>query len=225
MSRVFDSTPRPQGESIRTSLSSPRHMASPTEQSPSAEACPKCGGERDSRRVNVVETECWSCHEPMNIAFGGATGGPSPHPGDFTEAELAAAREAGAKLELRFSKTTQSEYLANVCPHCNQITGDFFLHDYWYLASDENEVSVTFECRVCDRGLRPLCKPRPRRARKQPGAPVVVPSAVAPTPRRERRQLWGKCGSCGQPASPIQVTDGTFYCGLCHRQAAFIPDP
>ena len=31
-------------------------------------------------------------------------------------------------FRLRYSKTTRSEYYANVCPRCNVLSGDFYLH-------------------------------------------------------------------------------------------------
>lgn len=33
------------------------------------------------------------------------------------------------KCEMRFSKTIQSSYFANVCTHCNAIQGDYFVYD------------------------------------------------------------------------------------------------
>jgi hypothetical protein len=44
----------------------------------------------------------------------------------------AMALDQGVKLEFRESATAGTGYRANVCPSCNQITGDFFLHNYYY---------------------------------------------------------------------------------------------
>lgn len=87
----------------------------------------------------------------MKIAFGGEEG-MAFGPEKFTADEIAAARAAGAKLEERFSKTVNSSYLANVGPHCAVITGRFYLHDYWYLAMEENQVVKRLGCAKCGAG-------------------------------------------------------------------------
>jgi hypothetical protein len=33
----------------------------------------------------------------------------------------------GIKMELRYSKTVENEYIANVCPFCNTMQGDWFI--------------------------------------------------------------------------------------------------
>ena len=35
----------------------------------------------------------------------------------------------GVKIELRYSKTVEDKYMANVCPYCNSIQGDWFIHE------------------------------------------------------------------------------------------------
>ena len=133
----------------------------PAEEKPSdvIQTCPKCLSEMETRAVNVVTASCWSCGADMKITFG-EEGGMALSPQNLTEDELAAARDAGAKLEVRHSKTMETEYLANVCPHCDQITGDFFLHDFWDLASSANTIAKKFLCPVCDLGREPIIRRR-----------------------------------------------------------------
>lgn len=37
---------------------------------------------------------------------------------------------------MNYSKTVDSKYLANVCPHGRAISGSFYLYDYWYLSTE-----------------------------------------------------------------------------------------
>ncbi len=115
---------------------------------PLGPTCAKCGSQQEPRVIHVVLGSCWNCHSPMKIAFG-AIGGVALSPPLFTVAELTAARNAGAKLVVRHSRTVSSDYMANVCPGCDQITGDHYLHDFWDLESAETEVSRELGCVSC----------------------------------------------------------------------------
>ncbi|HVT73808.1 MAG TPA: hypothetical protein VHD61_11775 [Lacunisphaera sp.] len=84
----------------------------------------------------------------MKIAFGLGEG-PAYSPIDFSPDELAAARKAGAKLEISFSNTMQESYMANVCPTCGILTGDFYLHDFWDLANEQTKVAESKVCLAC----------------------------------------------------------------------------
>lgn len=164
----------------------------------------------------------------MKIAFGGEEG-MALSPGDLNEAEIAAARAAHAKLEVRFSHTVQSSYLANICPACDAISGNFYLHDYWDLADDSNLVSRRDRCPNCEPGdddedaevERPPAPPVRRRARP---AAAEHSEVEAPPPPAPRAALWGKCGRCGTESCPAKVNEGTFYCFACKRSTPFIPN-
>lgn len=84
----------------------------------------------------------------MKIAFGG-NGNEMLSPEELADPEVQAARKAGARLENRFSRTVGHRYLANVCPHCNQITGSFYLHDYWDLSDGQPGILAAMECPSC----------------------------------------------------------------------------
>jgi hypothetical protein len=44
------------------------------------------------------------------------------------ESLLQAIQARFPNFQLKYSKTTQSQYYANTCPKCGVITGDFYLH-------------------------------------------------------------------------------------------------
>lgn len=194
------------------------------------QSCPKCRSEIEIRAVNVVLGDCWSCGADMKIAFG-VEGGMALSPENLTEDELTAARAAGAKLEVRHSKTVDRDYLANVCPHCDRITGDFYLHDYWDLASPENTVAEKRLCPVCDLGREPVVRRR-RKPRTAVSLQPAVQEQAAPAPIKvpelihspQRRQVWGTCATCRTPVCPIQSPDSRFYCSRCGQTRDFVPD-
>jgi hypothetical protein len=50
-------------------------------------------------------------------------------------------------FRLKYSKTTQSEYYANICPKCGMLSGDFYLHSEpggpFFPTSDEDAIHLT----------------------------------------------------------------------------------
>jgi hypothetical protein len=116
--------------------------------SPPKHPCPKCQHEMEAREIHVIEDECWKCFSPMKIAFG-FTEGLAHAPDDFSPEELIAARNAGVKLEVAHSRTMDSSYMANICPHCSALTGRFYLHEFWHLATNQTKVIETRECSAC----------------------------------------------------------------------------
>jgi hypothetical protein len=87
--------------------------------------------EDKSFKLLIKEIQCWKCHHFMKLAL--LTDGLGMFsPSEFGPRITAMALEQGVKLEFRESATAGTGYRANVCPSCNQITGDFFLHNYYY---------------------------------------------------------------------------------------------
>ncbi|MFA5997638.1 MAG: gamma-glutamylcyclotransferase family protein [Candidatus Paceibacterota bacterium] len=82
----------------------------------------------DKTEVRVVEMQCWNCKKEMKIAF--LDQNTSPEFFDKEAIELAG--KHGVVIEERYSDTRKESYPANVCPHCDSMFGDFFLHNYWY---------------------------------------------------------------------------------------------
>lgn len=84
----------------------------------------------------------------MLIAFGLGEG-VAYSPVQFSSEGLAAARKAGAILEITASRTMGASYMANICPKCRALTGDFYLHDFWELANAQTKVCQSMACLDC----------------------------------------------------------------------------
>jgi hypothetical protein len=200
-----------------------------------ARPCPVCRAEMRVREIHVVQAECWrdECNSPMKVAFGGEEGY-ALGPDDFTDEEIAAARAAGAKLEVRESKTVGASYMANVCPSCDVITGSFYLHDYWHLARDQDRVLSRLSCDRCEGREKPTAKEPVTTPTARP--PALLPESFSTTPELRPKKAaprataptsisaWGTCGHCHTPACPRIITAGRFYCPVCKGQRAFLPD-
>jgi hypothetical protein len=79
---------------------------------------------------------CWKCGNTIKVALN--TEGWSFNPfGEIgilwaktiNERIRKALKQFGVKLELRYSKTINDEYIANVCPYCNAIQGEWFIRE------------------------------------------------------------------------------------------------
>lgn len=82
----------------------------------------------DKEDLRIVRAECWNCKKEMRIAFLGENTSPE----GFGEEDIGLAKSRGVIIEERYSKTRGEAYLANICPHCDEMFGDWFLPDYWY---------------------------------------------------------------------------------------------
>ena len=89
--------------------------------------CPACGHPLPLRTVTIRTTDCWNCGQNVNVAIGDIDG-EGLWQDLFTSEELEFARENGVTLERRFSATAREKYLANICPGCDQIQGNWFLY-------------------------------------------------------------------------------------------------
>lgn len=78
--------------------------------------------------LRIIKIECWKCKKEMLIAFLNDNDGPE----EFSEEVIKIAAEHGVVIENRYSSTRGESYNAFICPHCKVMTGDFYLHEYWY---------------------------------------------------------------------------------------------
>ena len=78
--------------------------------------------------VYVMENyRCWNCKEKMAIAFG-RDGDRTITPAEFVDPDaIIFAKEHGVKLRMQYSKAVKMTYLANICPHCDMIQGNFYI--------------------------------------------------------------------------------------------------
>ena len=105
--------------------------------------CLECGAPLPLRTVTIRTTDCWNCGQNVNVAIGDQDG-VGLWQDLFTAEELEFAQANGVTLERRFSVTAMEKYLANVCPGCDQIQGNWFLyvdpfHDRFNLFKTERQ--------------------------------------------------------------------------------------
>jgi hypothetical protein len=65
------------------------------------------------------EVSCWKCRRSTAVFAWGAESWSTSQPPD----------PRPRTVQLRYSKTTESRYWANVCEHCGALQGDMFLHN------------------------------------------------------------------------------------------------
>lgn len=86
--------------------------------------------------INILVNECWRCKNDMLVSYYDDGTLIPCGPSNFTEKQVAIASNAGCIIKESYSKTMQESYLANICPHCGAMIGDFFYHDYTYIPGD-----------------------------------------------------------------------------------------
>lgn len=91
--------------------------------------CKKCGKHELLSKMLIITSECWNqdCNSPLNVAVIESENGGLITPKDFSQKDVDIAKEHGAIIRSKFSKTAQEEYLANICLHCNQMIGEHYL--------------------------------------------------------------------------------------------------
>jgi len=85
----------------------------------------------------IWETHCWHCGQKIKVAAEINTEGFNPS--NFMDGAMWSKSEddkiestlkaLGANRKLKFSKTINDSYLANVCPYCDALQGDWFVQD------------------------------------------------------------------------------------------------
>jgi predicted HD phosphohydrolase len=84
----------------------------------------------------VWDSKCWKCNNRITVAkdTAGWSFNPFADIGEMwsnsvNENTIRILNKFNVKMELRYSKMANCEYMANVCPYCNNIQGDFFIND------------------------------------------------------------------------------------------------
>jgi hypothetical protein len=85
----------------------------------------------------IWSSKCWKCGKDIKVAINttGWSFNPFPYFGEGlwskekNEKIETTLRTLGVKRELRYSDTIRDKYIANVCPYCDRIQGDWFLDD------------------------------------------------------------------------------------------------
>lgn len=110
--------------------------------------CEKCGNKKDHIFLETYIGPCWKCGCDMKIAVISSNTS-SLEFEDMPSAVLDKARSLGVKLENRYSKTVGASYIANVCPHCNSMTGDFYLHEFTMEGNPTDSIDLGYICGHC----------------------------------------------------------------------------
>lgn len=99
--------------------------------------------------IAAAETDCWKCKSKMKVVaiiapkiIGESEGvGILSNVTRLPEFILQQIQKINPYYQLRYSKMAEDKYFANVCPHCDVISGDFFLHsepgEAFFPTSDE----------------------------------------------------------------------------------------
>lgn len=88
-------------------------------------------------RLNIGTFDCWKCKKPMKVSWITCTSFYGPE--EFSENEIKIAIENGVEIEKVYSKTSNEQYNANICPHCKTFVGKNFIRNYLY----SEEISIT----------------------------------------------------------------------------------
>ena len=110
--------------------------------------CEKCSSPLSMQYLHVVLTSCWKCSDEMKIALidqERALVGPR----EFSPDQVRIATERGALLKEKYSRTMGERYLANTCPNCDFMTGDFYLHHHYDREQRETGVPAGAICWSC----------------------------------------------------------------------------
>lgn len=116
--------------------------------------CVNCGAYQRKRKLWVIDGPCWKCSQPMKVASV-ETAMESILIEKFNEEELRLAKENGAIIQKRYSKTAEGSYLVNVCKSCNSFAGNWYLGVQYLLPAKNGELSSVnfdtgFDCIKCE---------------------------------------------------------------------------
>lgn len=115
--------------------------------------CPGCQTFLRQRKLYVADKSCWRCGRLMKLTYaydGRTIRGPEAY-ADF---EIEVARKEGVILNVRYSKMSNRQYMANVCPHCYAMSGNFFLHREWEDMREKKVLQISLGCIKCKKIYR-----------------------------------------------------------------------
>jgi hypothetical protein len=115
--------------------------------------CKICGEYMIKKDLIVLNERCYNCGNSMMVCYINTNNGYKT-PAEFNKYEIDFARSKNVLLEMRFSKTVNKKYLANICPCCKAFVGGWFLFDDIILehAYDENipKYDMGYYCDKCN---------------------------------------------------------------------------
>lgn len=111
-------------------------------------SCEKCGQKKDHVFVDIFAGPCWRCGRELRIADI-TSFRYSYNFEDLPNDLIDLVKEKGVTLDARYSKTTESTYIANICPHCNSMIGNFYLHEYTMEGEPLDSIDLGYICGNC----------------------------------------------------------------------------
>ena len=96
--------------------------------------CDECSHPLPRRTITISTIDCWHCKKNMRVAVGYKDGvalgfnSLSDTEIGFTVEEIRFVKANGVILERRSSNDAKTKYLANICPHCDRLTGNWYLY-------------------------------------------------------------------------------------------------
>jgi hypothetical protein len=115
--------------------------------------CPVCGEFQTKKELVILDAHCRRCGNPMKVTYIILTNTGHLTPPEFNDNDIKIARTNGVILDMRYSKTMKSKYLANICPRCRAFIGEFFLFDDYIIETcyDDNllKYDAGFYCKHC----------------------------------------------------------------------------
>jgi len=108
--------------------------------------CSNCGARLPAHKLHLVTAKCPCCTRDMIIAFA-SDDGVVRGPDEFSDYEIAAACRYGVVLQLKHSRTLNTDYIANVCSRCGAFIGKHFMLEY----TDSKAPAFCWSCRHVQR--------------------------------------------------------------------------
>ncbi|MEP7074346.1 MAG: hypothetical protein ABI878_00940 [Acidobacteriota bacterium] len=138
---------------VSTKLSSADHV----QLCPDRKRCRDCGHFQEPIEMKLVEAPCYGCNTKMKVPFieGDHSRGSHIGPDQFSQKEMAIAREHGAQIEWQYSSTLDTKYWATTCGRCKKFIGrNLLFTEYIVPATFEGSEVVSIElggfCSYCE---------------------------------------------------------------------------
>jgi hypothetical protein len=117
--------------------------------------CRTCGRYQYKKYLYIFNTRCWKCKSPIKVALTAYNIMMIDGPENFNNEELDLARSHRVIIKKHYSKTDNSEYLANSCNYCGSFEGKFFHFDTFVDCIDYDnkklKLDVGYFCEYCYR--------------------------------------------------------------------------
>ncbi len=113
--------------------------------------CEFCGKKLQKDKISIITAQCWKCNNDMPLALI-IKDYRIIDPSSFTEKAIEIANRNGANIRKRYSKTTNSQYYANVCPKCNAFVGSHYAFEYVIeceFDTNTKEIEIGYTCYHC----------------------------------------------------------------------------